>query len=71
MDNIQEISDKEEDFIDRAVNPRINSVCSLGEELLFDKVEALSAEEVLSWLLLQAVSIIIESKITRCFIIMF
>ena len=25
MDNIQEISDKEEDFIDRAVNPRINS----------------------------------------------
>jgi 2Fe-2S ferredoxin len=23
MDNIQEISDKEEDFIDRAVNPRI------------------------------------------------
>ncbi|GAB3905968.1 2Fe-2S iron-sulfur cluster-binding protein [Mucilaginibacter boryungensis] len=24
-DNIQEISDKEEDFIDRAVNPRINS----------------------------------------------
>src|SRR5688572_6803234 len=24
MDNIQEISDKEEDFIDRAVNPRIN-----------------------------------------------
>jgi ferredoxin, 2Fe-2S len=25
MDNIQEISDKEEDFIDRAVNPRISS----------------------------------------------
>ncbi len=25
MDNIQEISDKEEDFIDRAANPRINS----------------------------------------------
>ena len=25
MDNIQEIYDKEEDFIDRAVNPRINS----------------------------------------------
>ena len=25
MDNIQEISDKEENFIDRAVNPRINS----------------------------------------------
>ena len=25
MDNIQEISDKEEDFIDRAVNPHINS----------------------------------------------
>ena len=25
MDNIQEISDKEEDFIDRAINPRINS----------------------------------------------
>lgn len=25
MDNIQEISEKEEDFIDRAVNPRINS----------------------------------------------
>ena len=25
MDNLQEISDKEEDFIDRAVNPRINS----------------------------------------------
>ena len=25
MNNIQEISDKEEDFIDRAVNPRINS----------------------------------------------
>jgi len=25
MDNVQEISDKEEDFIDRAVNPRINS----------------------------------------------
>lgn len=25
MDTIQEISDKEEDFIDRAVNPRINS----------------------------------------------
>ncbi|UKJ09332.1 2Fe-2S iron-sulfur cluster-binding protein [Solitalea lacus] len=25
MDNIQEISDKEEDFIDRAVDPRINS----------------------------------------------
>lgn len=25
MDSIQEISDKEEDFIDRAVNPRINS----------------------------------------------
>lgn len=25
MDNIQEISDKEEDFIDRAVSPRINS----------------------------------------------
>lgn len=25
MDNIQEISDKEEDFIDRAVNPRITS----------------------------------------------
>lgn len=24
-DNVQEISDKEEDFIDRAVNPRINS----------------------------------------------
>lgn len=24
-DNIEEISDKEEDFIDRAVNPRINS----------------------------------------------
>ena len=24
-DNIQEISDKEEDFIDRAINPRINS----------------------------------------------
>lgn len=25
MNDIQEISDKEEDFIDRAVNPRINS----------------------------------------------
>ena len=25
MDNVQEISDKEEDFIDRAINPRINS----------------------------------------------
>jgi 2Fe-2S ferredoxin len=25
MDNIQEISDKEEDFIDRAINPRISS----------------------------------------------
>ena len=25
MDNLQEISDKEEDFIDRAVDPRINS----------------------------------------------
>lgn len=25
MENIEEISDKEEDFIDRAVNPRINS----------------------------------------------
>ncbi|MFM6954206.1 MAG: 2Fe-2S iron-sulfur cluster-binding protein [Sphingobacteriaceae bacterium] len=25
MDSLQEISDKEEDFIDRAVNPRINS----------------------------------------------
>lgn len=25
MDTLQEISDKEEDFIDRAVNPRINS----------------------------------------------
>ena len=25
VDNIEEISDKEEDFIDRAVNPRINS----------------------------------------------
>ncbi|POY37827.1 ferredoxin [Solitalea longa] len=25
MENIQEISDKEEDFIDRAVNPRITS----------------------------------------------
>ena len=25
MDNVQEISDKEEDFIDRAVNPRITS----------------------------------------------
>ncbi|MBE7176049.1 MAG: 2Fe-2S iron-sulfur cluster binding domain-containing protein [Mucilaginibacter polytrichastri] len=25
MDNIQEISDKEEDFIDRAINPRITS----------------------------------------------
>ncbi|MBB6497969.1 2Fe-2S iron-sulfur cluster-binding protein [Pedobacter cryoconitis] len=25
MDNIQEISDKEEDFIDRAVNPKISS----------------------------------------------
>ena len=25
MDNIREISDKEEDFIDRAANPRINS----------------------------------------------
>lgn len=25
MDNIQEISDKEEDFIDRAVNPKITS----------------------------------------------
>jgi len=25
MDNVQEISEKEEDFIDRAVNPRINS----------------------------------------------
>jgi len=25
MDNIQEISEKEEDFIDRAINPRINS----------------------------------------------
>lgn len=25
MDNIQEISDKEEDFVDRAVNPKINS----------------------------------------------
>jgi 2Fe-2S ferredoxin len=25
MDNLPEISDKEEDFIDRAVNPRINS----------------------------------------------
>ncbi|MNL79655.1 hypothetical protein D3C87_2063060 [compost metagenome] len=25
MDNIQEISDKEEDFIDRAVRPRITS----------------------------------------------
>jgi ferredoxin, 2Fe-2S len=25
MDNIQEISDKEEDFIDRAVNPTLNS----------------------------------------------
>lgn len=25
MDNVQEISDKEEDFVDRAVNPRINS----------------------------------------------
>jgi 2Fe-2S ferredoxin len=25
MDNIQEISDKEEDFIDRAVNPTIYS----------------------------------------------
>ncbi len=25
IDNLQEISEKEEDFIDRAVNPRINS----------------------------------------------
>jgi 2Fe-2S ferredoxin len=25
MDFLQEISDKEEDFIDRAINPRINS----------------------------------------------
>ncbi|HXH99054.1 MAG TPA: 2Fe-2S iron-sulfur cluster-binding protein [Sphingobacteriaceae bacterium] len=25
MDNLQEISDKEEDFIDRAITPRINS----------------------------------------------
>ena len=25
MDNVQEISDKEEDFIDRAINPRLNS----------------------------------------------
>jgi 2Fe-2S ferredoxin len=25
MDNLPEISDKEEDFIDRAINPRINS----------------------------------------------
>lgn len=25
MDNLEELSDKEEDFIDRAVNPRINS----------------------------------------------
>jgi 2Fe-2S ferredoxin len=25
MDSLQEISDKEEDFIDRAVNPRITS----------------------------------------------
>jgi 2Fe-2S ferredoxin len=25
MDNIQEISDKEEDFIDRAISPKINS----------------------------------------------
>ena len=25
MDNIQDISEKEEDFIDRAINPRINS----------------------------------------------
>ncbi|MNR57170.1 hypothetical protein D3C85_1778940 [compost metagenome] len=25
MDNIQDISDKEEDFIDRAVNPKITS----------------------------------------------
>jgi len=25
MDNIEDISEKEEDFIDRAVNPRINS----------------------------------------------
>ena len=25
MDNVQEISDKEEDFIDRAINPRITS----------------------------------------------
>ena len=25
MDNLEELSDKEEDFIDRAINPRINS----------------------------------------------
>lgn len=25
MDNLEEISDREEDFIDRAVNPRLNS----------------------------------------------
>jgi 2Fe-2S ferredoxin len=29
MDNVQEISDKEEDFIDRAVNPRINLTLGL------------------------------------------
>ena len=36
MDYLEEISDKEEDFIDRAVNPRINSrlgcQCVLLEE---------------------------------------
>jgi 2Fe-2S ferredoxin len=25
MDDLEEISDKEEDFIDRAINPKINS----------------------------------------------
>ena len=35
MDSIDEISDKEEDFIDRAVNPRLNS--RLGcQSLLLD-----------------------------------
>jgi len=37
MDNIQEISDKEEDFIDRAISPRLNS--RLGCQCVLDRGE--------------------------------
>ncbi|TKK70811.1 2Fe-2S iron-sulfur cluster binding domain-containing protein [Ilyomonas limi] len=39
MDYLEEISDREEDFIDRAVNPRINSRLGCQCVLLDDKGE--------------------------------